>query len=408
MAIKAGQILHAANSFVIDRIQTGGPGTLNIPQDRIYELGNYQSVGIVRDIPDLTFDLECLDVDTEVEALLCGSANPATDPASTKYNLANSEAIDIVSPWKSPFGQFAIVRGVAIPFLALESASYRYGLTDNAGETFSLRGDSIYYVPAVPYQDLAVGDGIKTAYDFVHGPALEYIETGVTYYALSVSVDHVRLTPGTDYAETATGVAFTTAPDDGVDVSICYASAVAETLGQSVHEGLTVKPAAIRGKNINVYFSTIVGGNPVEVRWPDVQSVQLDWKVTLDSDFEFGNAHAVNRDYLDVPDVTGQIELKPRSVEAFFARLQQITGVADNQVIGPQSSVAGALRVELTNPDSGGTTAVPPGTVLKTHYVPAARFTIPGYSGQPQQKLTVTVNFESDDGVLETYKGVRA
>ena len=61
----------------------------------------------------------------------------------------------------------------------------------------------------------------------------------------------------------------------------------------------------------------------------------------------------------------------------------------------------------MRNPESGGTTAVPAGTVLKTHYVPDARFTIPGYQGQVQQKMNVTVNFESDGGILETFKGPR-
>jgi hypothetical protein len=45
MAIKGGQIIHAGNGVaVIDRIQTAGPGQLNIPTEKIYELGNYKSV----------------------------------------------------------------------------------------------------------------------------------------------------------------------------------------------------------------------------------------------------------------------------------------------------------------------------------------------------------------------------
>lgn len=481
MAIKAGQILHSANGFMVDRIQGAGPGTLNIPQDKIYELGNYRSVGIVRDIPDLTFSVDTLDVDTELEALLVGSDDPSADAAHTVYNLFNSRAIDIVSPWKSPYGAYTIINGVAVPNLALESASYRYGLNDNAGETFSLRGDSIFYIPGIPYQDVATGDGSTVTYPYVNGPALLYVEGGVNIYALSVSVDGVRLTLGTDYTATNAQVVFNTAPALDAFISIVYGSADAESLDQTVHEGLTVKPAAIRGKDIDVYFSTVIqvatvnnkqlttnvailttaaahgisvgdtftvagvdstfngtyvatsgttgstlhyakvhadvsstAVSPVgavtraiEVRWPDVQSVNIDWRVTLESDFEFGNPHAVNRDYTDVPDVTGSVDLKPRSVQAMFTRLQQITGVPAAQIIGPQSSVAGALRVELRNPDSGGTTAVPAGTVLKTHYVPAARFTIPGYEGRVQQKLTITLPFESDDGVLETYKGTR-
>jgi hypothetical protein len=480
MAIKAGQILHSANNFVVDRIQTGGPGNLNIPQDKVYELGNYQSVGIVRDIPDLTFSLDCLDVDTEIEALLTGSVDPGADATSTKYTLGTSKPIDILSPWKSPYGDFAIVRGVAIPNLALESASYRYGLRDNAGEQFSLRGDSIYYVPGTPYQDILAGDGATTVFPFAH-TALVYTEGGVTLYALSVTVNGTRMTRGADYTETATGVTFLTAPANLAKISLVYGSATAGSMPQSVHQGLAVKPAAIRGKDIDVFFSTLVsvGGGvtnkaltsnvvtlttasphglalgdsvtivgvdstfdgayttttgttgstikyakvhadvtsaagtgqarkAVEVRWPDVQSVTVDWKVTLEDDYEFGNARAVARDFADVPAVSGAIEIKPRSVEALFTRLQQITGVPATDIIGPQSSVAGALRIEIRNPESGGSTVVAAGTVLKTHYVPAARFTIPGYEGRVQQKLTTTVNYESDDGVLETYKGPKA
>src|SRR3954463_6444984 len=112
MAIKAGQILHVANQFVVERIQTGGAGQLNIPQDKVYELGNYQSVGIVRDVPDLTFSLECLEVDTEVEALLTGVLDPSADATSTPYELADNKVLDIISPWKSPYGEFEAVRGV--------------------------------------------------------------------------------------------------------------------------------------------------------------------------------------------------------------------------------------------------------------------------------------------------------
>ena len=406
MAIRAGQILHVAGGFVIDRIQTGGAGQLNIPQEKVYELGNYQSVGIVRDVPDLTFSLECLETDTEMEALLTG-VDPTGTTEGHKFELAKNVPLDIISPWKSPYGDFEAVRGVAVPALALESASYRYGLRDNAGETFSLRGDSIYYVPGAPYQDTFVGDGVVKAFTLSAGPALVYTEGGQDSFALSVTVDGVRLFKGTDYTETATTVTLTTAPVDGAKVSIVYGSATTDTYAQSVHQGVTVKPAAIRGKDIDVFFSTVVGGTPVEVRWPDVQSVTVDWRVTLEDDYEFGNAKAVAREATDVPAVTGAIEVKPRSIAAMFTRLQQITGVDAAKIIGPQSSVAGALRIALRNPESGGTSAVPAGTVLKTHYIPAARFTIPGYEGRVQQKLTQTLNYESDDGVLEIYQGAK-
>ena len=479
MALRAGSILHSANGNLIDRIQTGGPGSLNIPQDKVYELGNYQSVAIVRDVPDLSFSLDCLDVDTEIEAILTG-ADPTSASDGDSYDLSLAKTMDIISPWKSPYGDFSAVRGVAIPQLALESASYRYGLSDNAGEQFTLRGDSIYYIPGTPYQDNFTGDGTTKAFNFVKAPALLYQESGDDLYALNVSVNGERMTPGDDFTATATAVTFNTAPVNGAKIRVIYGSATSASYPQTVHQGVSVKPAAIRGKDIDVYFATnvlvatvsqkeldtnvatlttaaahnlsvgdtftisgvgtpfdgtfeaktgttgstivydLTGADvtqtsatgsvksPVEVRWQDVQSCNIDWKVTLEEDREFGNAHAIAREATDVPDVTGQIEVKPRSVEAFFNRLTQITGLPSNQVIGPDSSVAGALRVELRNPASGGTTAVNPGTVLKTHYIPNARFTIPGYEGRVQQKLTVTLEWQSDDGAHKVFKGARS
>ena len=50
MALKAGSLLTTGNdSVLIERLQTGGPGTLNIPTEKIYELGNYESVATIRD-----------------------------------------------------------------------------------------------------------------------------------------------------------------------------------------------------------------------------------------------------------------------------------------------------------------------------------------------------------------------
>jgi hypothetical protein len=427
MAIKAGQILHAMNTFIVDRIQTAG-GNLNIPTERIYELGNYQSVAIIRDVPDLTFNLECLDVDCEVESLLTGSQDPqgageplGTDGATgTRYTIGTNFPVDIVSPMKSAQGAFDIVRGVATPHLALESVNYRYGLRDNAGETFNLRGDSIFYIPGVPYVTRQNGDGAQTAFPFnddragvqpAPATALIYTEQGNDLYALNVSVDGVRQRLGDDYTETDAGITFNTPPANNARVRIVFGSATPATYPQTVHQGISgvgAKPAAIRGKDIQVFVGDTVGdGSGVPLRWSDVQSFNLDWRVTMEDDYEFGNPRAVSREATDAPEVSGSIELRPLSAQALFTKLNHITGVDPADIVGPQSSRTLPLEIRLHNPESGGTDAVDPGTVLKTLYVPDARFQIPGYEGRVQQKMNNTINFESDTGLLEVYRGRR-
>src|SRR4051812_44376091 len=271
MAIKAGQILHVANQFVVDRLQTAGPGDLNIPTEKIYELGNRQSVAVVRDVPDLTFTMDALDVSTEIEAILTGKngdggdlSNPVPDPfgvdgtSGTMYDLASYKSIDVVSPWRTANEgtNWDAVRGVAIPNLALESATYTYGLTDNAGESFSLRGDSIFYVPGNPYMEEITATAGQTAFPFAAGnlpaapaEALLYRSSGVDTYALAVSVNNVRLTPGVDYTETPAGIELTVGAPVGAKVRLVYGSAKAKTYLQSVHQGTAIKPAAIRGKD---------------------------------------------------------------------------------------------------------------------------------------------------------------
>lgn len=520
------------NQFIVDRIQSGGAGNLNIPQERVYELGNYQSVGIVRDVPDLSFSLDVLDVGTQVEALLCGAARPDDDSVhpmgdgssvdGALYELSAASTVDIISPFKSSQGAFNIVKGVAVPQLSLEQAQYRYGLRQNAGEQFTLRGDSIYYVPGVPFLVTYTGDGSTTSFNFATtaggaqtnevqtvtitgtptggtftltfagqttaalaynaaasavqtalralvdigpgnvnvtgsagGPytvtfvgsfagtnvpqmtatstltggtspavgvatspqgstalvplhALLYTESGAAMHALNVSVDGVRQNLTTDYTDTNAAVSFTTAPANGAKIRIVFGSNkdaadsnISIDFSQAVNADLSVKPAAIRGKDIKVY----VGGLSDSNKWHDVQSVEIDWRVNLDADYEFGNAHAVNRDFVDAPDVTGTIEIKSITVDKLFQKLNQITGVSSTDVVGPQSSVTLPIIVELLNPDSGGTSHVARGTVLKTLFIPDARFVIPGYDGRVSQKLMSQLQFTSDKGILQIVKG---
>lgn len=443
MAIKAGQILHVAGQFLLDRLQTAGPGDLNIPTEKIYELGNRQSVAVVRDVPDLSFTVDALDVSTEIEAVLVGKngdgrtteegtlapdAFGLDGTSGTAYNLADYKPIDITSPWRSANegSSFASVRGVVVPNLYLESASYTYGLTDNAGESFTLRGDSIYYVPGHPYTQEITATAGQTDVPFTPanlpdlGEALLYMEQGKEIYALSVAVNGARKLPGIDYTETGTGITFAVGLAVGDKVRLTYGSTKAKDYSQAVHQGVSVKPAAIRGKDIQVFIGTTeVDLEQVPFFWTGVQSASVNWSVTLDDDFEFGNPRAVARDFADVPAVTGSIEIKPSSVEDLFAKIRQIAGVTDPlEVVGPQSSVALPLEIRLLNPESGGIpkgTAIPgaasetygAGTVVKTLYIPDARFTLPGYSGTVQQKLVQTINFESDTGVLEVFRGRR-
>lgn len=403
MAIKSGQILHDANGFVIDRIQTGGVSNLNIPEEKVYELGNFQTVATVRDIPDLSFDVESLDVSTEIEAVLTG-VDPGTTVDGQEFDFTDSKPLDVISPFKAGQGLFNIVRGIVVPYLTLENATYRFGNRQNATQSYTLRGDSVYYLQGTPYYEEFSGNGVTAAFSLAH-TAIPYSEGADTIHVLSACVvfadgTYRRLFYGDDYTDTAGGFTLEDPASDapvGSTVKVVYGSTTAATYPQSVHQGVSVKPAAVRGKDIDVYVGT-PGATPVFSRWTGVQSFEASRRVNLDNDEEFGNAHYVSQDY-DTAEVTGSITVRPRDPEDLWDKVYQVANVPDNEVVGPLTSVGLPVELRVNDPDTGDR--------VKTLYIPDARFTIPGVQGRVQQKTEVTFNFNSDTGTLLVYQGER-
>lgn len=415
MAIKAGSILHVGNdTVVIDRIQTAGPGNLNIPTEKIYELGNYESVATIRDIPDLSFTMESFDTSTEVEALMLGV--PTT---TNEYDLAKARAVDIASQFKAgkeAAAPFDVVNSVGVPYLTVESASYRFGLRDNARQTFGLRGDAIFYNPGSTYVDEVAGTDAAGQTIVTSHPAYAYSDANGTRRVLAVVAGNKRLTPGVDYTlsdgTVTAGAATTTvtlvaAVPAAETIRVMFASPDTRTYNQSVHQDVTVKPAAVRGKDIDVYVGTAgsPGYDPLDVagsqvnKWTSVQSVNVDWRVTLERDEEFGNYYAVAQDF-DVPTVNGSIDLRPRDTAELFAKIRQITGISDpTAVVGPNTADPLSLDIVIKDGANGGAT-------LKRLHVPDARFTVPGFTGRVQTKLDVSLAFESDAGSLLVYQDI--
>ena len=392
MAIKGGQILHVSGGFVIDRIQTGGVTGINVNEERIEELGNVEAVGTLRDIPDLTFEIESYDVSTELESILTGGDN--TEAAGTLFDLTAGVPINILSPFKAS-GAFTVDGGVIVPHLSLESMSYSFSLGDPATMSATMRGDSVFYVPGSVWEQEANGDGIVDTFAFTNGPAYASVIGSSTYYGLSVTVNGVRQRLGTDYTNTAASIVFTTPPPVGVgNVKIVYGSGTASTYLQAVHEDTTVKPAGVRGRDTFVRLGdgTVT---PVYTDWLGVQSASVDWSVSLERDEEFGNPQIVGQDY-DTPEVSGSVTMKPQNVAALMAQIQAVAGVTGTAIANATQDPP-ELQVEVKTVNSAGLTT-------KTLIVPKAKFTLPQIQGSVGSKLESDFAFTSSDGVLEIYK----
>lgn len=206
-----------------------------------------------------------------------------------------------------------------------------------------------------------------------------------------------RLFFGDDYTNTATTFTLATAAPVGSTVRVVYGSATAATYNQTVHQGVSVKPAAVRGKDIDVYVGD-TAATPTFTRWSSVQGFEVSWRVNLDNDEEFGNVHYVAQDY-DIPEVTGNVTIRPRDPADLWDKIFQVTNTPANEVAGPTTSVALPVELRINHPDTG--------VRMKTLYIPDARFTPPPIQGRVGQKLEAQFNFSSDTGVLKVYRGAR-
>lgn len=408
MAIKGGDAVIVGRSVVLDRVQTGGPGQLNIPSEKIYEVGDYQSVATVLDTPDLQFTAESFDVRAEAEATCLGRTYGSDSPGQ-EYDLSLClplNALAQIKRGKTATSPDNVAGSIVAPYLTVDSISYRYGIRDNAQQTFSLRGDSLYYSQGSAYEEETTGTNTANQVVSLTHLAYPYADPilGVTRYALGVFLrSGRRLRYGVDYTEAATGVG---AAKD-VDVTVIAAVAASDKIvvvyssdtvasypQNSFPDADATAPAAIKGKNIDVYLDGVTSGD-LQTR---VQSATVDWKITLDRDEEFGNPEIVSQDY-DVPAVTGTIQFKPDNMADFLTRLRTVSGVPTGQVIGPWTRDPISLDIVLKAPEDG--------SVVKTLYVEDAQFTLPSAQFRANQKTTVDFNFESAGGNLSAFKGER-
>lgn len=397
MSIKAGKFVTLGDGILISRLQTTGPSNLGIPEEKIYETGNQETVATLRDVPDLTWDMESWDMTTSLEERLLGLTSSPADGYEFDFN--DAKPMDVVGLFKG--GAFTSQRGIGVPYLNLDSLAYRFAVRQSSSETATLRGDSIYYVPGTAYAEVFPEAGVGP-YNFANGPSIVTREAGDDLYAYCVTLFEsdgttTRLFIGDDYTNTANGFTLIDAPPAGSELHVLYGSTTAQALPQSIHPDVADVPAAVRGRDIDVYVSDGTA-TPQLIRWRGVQSVEVNRRVTIEREEELGNPHIVSSEY-DVPEVSGSVTMRASDVEYLFARIAQVTNVPEDETANALSSQPLELEIVVRHPDTG--------TVLKTLYLEDARFQPPALPVRANSTIEVQMPFQSDGGRLLVYKGAR-
>jgi hypothetical protein len=197
-------------------------------------------------------------------------------------------------------------------------------------------------------------------------------------------------TTNADATLTAAGGAFTSA-----DVG-------AKVMGTGIPAGATIASVTssteveLSATATATAASVVVELSPPLIRWGNVQSVDLNWRVQLEKDEELGNAHVLSQDY-DTPDVSGSITLRPGTNANLFDKIAQVTGADPDEISNVLAQNVLEMQIRLENPRTGDT--------LKTFKVDDAQILPPGAQARAGQKLENQFQWTSDSGELEIIKG---
>lgn len=410
MSIPAGSLLHVGGRNVIDRLQSAGLGDVNLPIETIRETGNREVVDKVVGEPDFTFSMESYDASTEPMAWLTGKigagtgsaqAPGAADPEGTGYSWldAASRCMNIISPWKDATSGSAgvIEAGVLIPGYYPIKLNQRYGVTDNSTFTIELGGGSFFYAKATPEEDYFTGDGSTDEFETAE-PTIHYRKggaAGTTFRdVFGVIVDGTLQTEDVDYVVsggngTEATIEFTVAPETGADIRCCYFTSTEKAYPQTVHPSVVVKPGAVRGRNIRIVINGERVGNG--------QSFELEASVEGEVEREMGNEEIIGRT-VNGTDVNGTFTVRSKDADAFFALLNEITGVEEDEVFGWFNDNTVSLDIEIENPKD-------PGKLLKTVRIKDAKFQPPGTPARVNQPTDFAIAWSSLNGDFTEFKG---
>lgn len=419
MAIHTSTILTQSGNDIIQRIQSGGPGELNIPEEKIHELGNKLSLETLYDRPELSYNVESYDMSAYFEARMTGR-NPETFPTtigSNEIDLGEYLPMNFLSPWKDSKTEHTVNYGTIVDNAVPSDVTYRFGAGENSTQSFTFNADNIYYGAGQPWEEYFTNIGAST-YTLQHTAHL-HDQSGSDLYVLGVmlfdsAAPHNHKVVPFDTSATSgytnTSNSFSLSVDDSATYdrirvvyfidgeTYDYDQDGVTSDGSTIHIPIATIPSAIKGRNIHVYVANEQTATPVYTKITSIQTLEVTRTATLENTEELGSSRFTDSE-AGTPEVSGTMGFRPKSPADFFEKLYLLSGVNPGEVVGPLVTQPMHLEIQIEHPKTGA--------ILKTIYIGGARVQIPGWTGQADSNLEITLSFGSDTGEMLVYNGKR-
>jgi hypothetical protein len=433
VSIPAGHIITVGGLSVLDRLQDTGLQNPKVPVETVYETGNDLVVGKVLTEAAFSFAMTSWDVSCDLMAFLNGKhgkfgEGPSHgDAVGTTYGWDECQFVNLACPWARDTGDEGgnISSGVLVPSYYATALAYKFGVTANAEQTVTLDGGAYYlsdghggFAPATentayPIEEIATPTE-KESEEAAGKLIVETKEKALVYrigghgsenyrHVFGVLVNGVIQQEGVDYIEeggSAPGAAnkkvkikFLDFPETGLNVvKFMYFSDKPHAIEQAVHASTVTKPAAVRGRNIDILL-----GAAGETVLHGVQDFSLaaSHKGTVQREMGYQDPIGWNETGIDC---NGSITMDPKEEEALYNALAELTGIARSEVLGYINEYPVPITAVIYNPAKAT-------EIIKSISITDAIFQAPGTMAKVNSTLSLPITWESLSGTFREIKG---
>ncbi len=382
------ELVGLRDNYFASRVQRVS-ATADQPTNTIDELGNPQHAGTSKDVPNVTFTFQVMDVGIDAIAALTGQDSAAFPASGVNLATALDLSIDAVLRVRdATVAQY--VKASHLRRCTVQSFTYNYTVDGDSSEEYTAVGSQKRWFS----NDVIVEKFTTGTTSFVLSETPKILANGndvLTAILDGVYLVEVDSSPVTGEYEVTAGTLITS--DSRVSqLMVVYQSPATGDAWTDIDDN--DNPAAIRGKDVLV--------NIAAANQERVQAVSINGNFNPQAVREMGNRDIVGYTNQNL-EVTGTITVLDTDID-LLALLTGYDPATDTEFLIGQCTVSGvALEVVLQNPAD----CEDPFAVLKTVYLPSVSVTSEGFTSNVNDNAQQTFDFRSEDGAVQIFEGAR-
>ncbi len=382
------ELVGLRDNYFASRVQRVN-ATADQATNTIDELGNPLHAGTSKDVPNVTFTFQVMDVGIDAISALTGQDSAAFPASGINLATALDLSVDAVLRVRdATVAQY--VKASHLRRCTVQSFTFNYSVDGDSTEEYTAVGSQKRWFS----NDVIVEKFTTGGTSFTLSEAPKTLKNGdevLTAILDGIYLEEVASSPATGEYDVS-GTTLTTFDTRVNQLMVVYQSAATGDAWADISD--LDAPAAIRGKDVVVSIAAADRER--------VQSVSLNGNFNPQAVREMGSRDIVGYVNQNL-EITGTLTVLDTDTD-LLAVLTGYDPAVDTEFLIGQCTVSGvALEIKLQNPAD----CDDPFAILKTVFLPSVTVTSEGFISNVNDNAQQTFDFRSEDGAVFVYEGAK-